>query len=41
MVSQLVNHEGHEQQRAAKQQRVDQSGIEPVEPVPLIEAGIE
>ena len=34
-------HEGNEQHAAAQQQRVDHAGIEPVEPVALIERRIQ
>ena len=40
-VSKLVYDKHDEQESAAKQQRVDQSGVEPIEPVALVESSIE
>src|SRR4029077_810896 len=37
----LMYNEGYEQQNPAEQQCIDQSGIEPVEPVALVESGIK
>ena len=37
----FVNDEAHEQQAAGQQQSPDQPGVQPVEPVALVERGVD
>lgn len=41
LLSEFANRECDQQENAAKQQRIDQPGIEPVEAVTLVQGGIE
>lgn len=41
IVYQFLHHEGEEQDTTPQKKRIDETGIEPVETVPLVERGIK